>query len=127
MEFKKGTFIPIVIMIFALGITAGFYLGKKQIKSETVEIRNSAADADKKNIALQKLSLLKSYTDFILLPKEKIADPEKYADDMGEKVKEINDNEITSKFYATGETADKEQKILDFLDFLNSSVKNDLQ
>lgn len=127
MEFKKRTFIPIVIMIFALGAIAGFYFGKKQIKSETIEIRNSAADADKKKIASQKLDLLKSYTDFILLPKEKIADPEKYADDMGEKVKEINDNEITSKFYATGETDEKEQKILDFLDFLNTSVKNDLQ
>ena len=127
MEFKKRTFIPMVIMIFALGITAGFYLGKRQIKSETVEIKNSVADANKKGIALQKLDLLKSYTDFILLPKEKIADPEKYADDMEKKAVAIDDQEIISKFYATGEDDDREQKILDFLDFLNASVKNDLR
>jgi len=50
----------------------------------------------------------------------------KYADEMGAKVKAINDNELTVKFYATGETVDKEQKIVDFLDFLNASINADL-
>jgi len=70
---------------------------------------------------------LKSYTDFVLLPKEKIADPIKYADTMGELVKSINSEEITAKYYATGETEGKEQKIVDFLDYLSESLKADLR
>jgi len=75
----------------------------------------------------QVYDLLKDYTDFVLLPKEKITDPTKYADDMGTKVKSINDDDITAKFYATGEAASKEQKIVDFLDLLNGKIKSDLQ
>ena len=132
MEFKKKAFVLMVLCLI-LGIVAGFYLGNKPGNSKTVIIKNQATesvgenlDANKKNLALQKLDLLKSYTDFVLLPTEKIADPKKYADEMGAKVKAINDNAITAKFYATGETDNKEQKIVDFLDFLNASISSDL-
>lgn len=118
-----------------LGLSSGFYFGAKGSEGgKKVEINNKQTscstetpDANKKTLALQKLDLLKSYTDFVLLPKEKIADPTKYADEMGAKVKAINDNDLTAKFYATGETVDKEQKIIDFLDFLSEKIKADLQ
>lgn len=106
----------IISLIFTLvaGAAGGYYAGQK----------NQSQNLEKIDL---KLGLLKDYTDFVFLPPEKITDPVKYADAMGEKVKEINDSEITSKFYATGENDDREQKILDFLDFLNTSIKGDLK
>lgn len=112
MGLKKKIIISLVFALVA-GAAGGYYAGQK-----------NQPELEKINL---KLDLLKDYTNFVLLPLEKIADPEKYADDMGKKVEEINDNEITSKFYATGETDGKEQKIIDFLDFLNTSIKSDLK
>lgn len=133
MGLKKKIIISLVFALVA-GAAGGYYASQKnQPEKEACTPDDNgnkkvsakpAQDLEKINL---KLDLLKDYTDFVLLPLEKISDPAKYADDMGEKVKEISDDEITSKYYATGETDGKEQKILDFLDFLNSSVKNDLQ
>lgn len=120
-----------------VGIAGGFYYGNKTDGQQAIEVTSSnkdetaptsdvKPDASKKALALQKLDLLKRYTDFVKLPQNQVADPTKYANDMGEIVKAINDNKITAKFYATGETDNKEQKIVDFLDYLNESIKSDL-
>lgn len=123
----------ILILALIVGLAGGYFYGNKNQKTAISlpcagDSQDSSANniIDTEKIAL-KLNLLKDYTDFVLLPLEKIADPEKYADDMEKKAVEIGDNEIIAKFYATGETADKEQKILDFLDYLNESVKADLR
>jgi len=123
-----------IFLTFIVGLIGGYYYGHKSLTSGSVCILNgggatSEVPASAKNFAQTalKIDLLKDYTDFVLLPKEKIADPVKYADMMGAKVKTINDSDITAKFYATGEIADKEQKILDFLDLLNGKIKSDLQ
>jgi|GEM_PF-5804290 len=134
MESGKKLF-GLMALCLILGLSSGFYFGDKRGGSgKKVEINNKQAscsketpDASQKTLALQKLDLLKSYTDFVLLPKEKIADPVKYADNMSEMVKNINSEEITTKYYATGETEGKEQKIVDFLDFLSEQIKADLQ
>lgn len=125
----------LMTLCLILGLASGFYFGDKRAGSgKKVEINNNQTtcsteipNASKKTLALQKLELLKSYTDFVLLPKEKIADPLKYVDDMGELVKSINSEEISAKYYATGETEGKEQKIVDFLDYLSESLKADLR
>lgn len=127
---KKVFFI--LILVFVAGLAGGYFYGSKNQKTATSlpcssDSQDSSAkvsDIDKVNL---KLDLLKDYTDFVLLPSEKIIDPLKYADDMGKKAVEIDDKEITAKFYATGEADNKEQKIVDFLDFLNNSIKDDLQ
>jgi len=134
MESKKKIF-GLVVIALIMGTGTGFYFGGKSsndsklvkiTNSKNEEVLNTIVDASKKKLTLQKLDLLKSYTDFVLLPNEKIADPKKYANDMGEKVEAINNNEIAAKYYATGETDGKEQKIVDFLDYLNESIKADL-
>jgi hypothetical protein len=134
METNKKLF-SLIILSLILGSALGFYFGNKHFEGiKKVIITNPVSeevcvsvDENKKNLILQEIDLLKSYTDFVLLPKEKIADPKKYADEMGAKVEAINNDDITAKFYATGETEDKEQKIVDFLDFLSEKIKADLQ
>lgn len=134
MEINKKLF-SLMILVLVLGAALGFYFGNKNSEgTKKVTITNptskevcASPDASKKQLALQEVDLLKSYTDFVLLPKEKITDPTKYADEMGAKVKAINDNDLAAKFYATGETVNKEQKIIDFLDFLSEKIKADLQ
>jgi hypothetical protein len=134
METNKRLF-SLMILSLILGSALGFYFGNKHSEdAKKVTIANpvneevcASVDENKKNLTLQKIDLLKSYTDFVLLPKEKITDPKKYADEMGVKVKAINNDDITAKFYATGEAEGKEQKIIDFLDLLSEKIKADLQ
>jgi len=134
MESGKKLF-SLMALCLILGLSSGFYFGAKQGGGgKKVEINNKqtvcpteTSDTSKKTLALQKLDLLKSYTDFVLLPKEKIADPIKYADNMSEMVKNIKSEEIAAKYYATGEAEGKEQKIVDFLDYLSESLKADLR
>jgi hypothetical protein len=134
MESGKKLF-SLMTLCLILGLSSGFYFGTKlggsgkkvEINNQKADCPTETSDAGQKTLALQKLDLLKSYTDFVLLPKEKIADPVKYAEDMGELVKSINSEEITAKYYATGETEGKEQKIVDFLDYLSESLKADLR
>jgi hypothetical protein len=117
----------VLIIVFALGVVSGYFFGgrNKSESGKSVTINNTSEK--KATNALLKLDLLKDYTGFILSPSETIGNSEEYANNMAEKVKKINDTEITSKFYATGETENKEQKIIDFLNFLNDSIKADLQ
>jgi len=116
-----------LFLVFALGIISGYLFGSKNgvrsVKNFTINNDNS----EKEIKALLKLDLLKEYTEFILLPSEKIGNSEEYANSMAEKVKNLDDPQITSKFYATGETENKEQKIIDFLNFLSESIKSDFQ
>lgn len=130
-------------MAFSLmvGIGAGFYYGNKTDSSKTIEVantknevantvQNTGLDARKKALVLQKLDLLKYYTNFVLLPKEKFADPKKYGEDMSALVVEINDNEITSRYNATAEANNDEQKIdniRNLLNYLSESIQADLQ
>jgi len=112
MQSRRNLLIALILVLL-LGVGSGYYLGKRQ--------------TGKNEKAVQKLDLLKSYTDFIFLPKEKIGDPVAFADDMEKKVETIGDDVIASKYNATGESENKEQKIIDFLDFLNNSIRSDLQ
>lgn len=132
MEFSKKIVVGI-ILVFIVGIGTGYYFGSNAQSSKVIEIRNTAKerantdlDADKKNLTLQKLDLLKNYTDFIFLPPEATGNSLNYVEEMEKRVKSINDEKITAKFYTTGETENKEQKIIEFLDFLNESIKADL-
>jgi len=136
MGFSKKIIIFLVI-IFALGISAGFYLGNKG-KQGNVKLIRMADNGDKAvsgtatgNIdsAKLKLDLLKSYTDLVLLSPEKITDATKYADNIKKELEAINDAEITSRFEDTlvGDDSAKSQKVNDFLDFLNDKIRADLQ
>lgn len=130
MQSKKSVLIALVLVLL-LGIGVGYYFGKRQVEEAKIPGKeNSLAISEVKTgeneKALQKLDLLKSYTDFIFLPKEKIEDPIAFAEDMTKKVETIGDDIITAKYSATGESENKEQKIIDFLDFLNESIKADL-
>lgn len=133
MGLKKKIIISLVFVLIA-GAAGGYYAGQKNHLEKEICAPDgnenkkvfTKPEQDSGKIGL-KLDLLKDYTDFVLLPLEKISDPAKYADDMGKKVEEINDDEITSNYYATGEGDNREQKILDFLDFLNASIKSDLK
>jgi len=129
----KKIFILIVAALI-IGSAIGIYFGNNpgglkkvsEVKNLAINTVSSGQNTAKRNIALQKLDLLRIYTDFVLLPEEKIVDPDKYVSQMGEILKSIGDNEITAKFYATGEGDNKEQKIVDFLNQLNESIKADL-
>lgn len=128
----------LILFFLILGALGGFYYGKSSQPPKIIEIKNEipvvqnkempvVVDEETKNLTLEKLSLLKRYTNFVILPSEKIPDSAQYAAEMEEKVKAINDEEITARFYATGENENKEQKIADFLDFLNESIRSDVQ
>ena len=140
MEFSKKT-IVILVLIFVLGILAGFYFGNKrqQGTEKTVQIPLEKTDDNVvcptvvnniSSITKSKLDLLKSYTDFILLPPEKAADITKYTDDINNELEAINDSEITSRFEETlagDDAVIRSQKANAFLDFLNDKIKADLQ
>ena len=134
---KKIIFISLALMFF-VGAAAGYYYGVKsqsdspgKIVFQSAEDKSDTISAEinsgKKAKVKKKLELLKNYTDFVLLPVDSIKDPVAYADDMGKQVESIDDADITAKFYATGEKIGKEQKIIDFLDSLNTSIQADLK
>lgn len=144
MGFNKKTII-FLMGTFVLGaLLSGFYFGnKKQCENETANSENNIAcpivaanPAVKNSVAANniktaklKLDLLKSYTNFVLLPPEEIANAESYANDVSKKLEAVNDPEITSKFEDTlvGEETARNQKIIDFLNFLNEEINADLQ
>ena len=129
MEFVKKLFI--FLLIFALGSSVGYYYSNESKEQITIGKKSDSPagiiGSGNKEKARIKLDLLREYTDFVFLPKEEMGDLVKYVDGMGEKVKLINDDALSAKFYATGEAENKEKKILDFLDSLNKSIASDLQ
>ncbi|MDO9231131.1 MAG: hypothetical protein Q7U36_01470 [bacterium] len=136
MEFNKKSII-LLALVLVLGLSTGFYFGNNRqqktdgivqiVKDDTENKATSVATANNIDRAKQKLDLLKSYTDFVLLPPEKIVDANSYVEAMKTKIIKINDSEIISKFNASWETENGEQKRLDFIDFLNDKIKSDLQ
>ena len=139
MEPKKKI-LGLMVLSLIVGVGMGLYFGKNTESSKTIEITNSNKDetatasdvkpyVDKKDLALRKLDLLKYYTNFVLLPKEKFADPKKYGEDMSAVVEEINDNEITARYKATAEADSDEQRIENIrslLNYLSDSIRSDL-
>ncbi|MBU2028950.1 hypothetical protein KJ761_03635 [Patescibacteria group bacterium] len=131
MEFSKKILFLLVLAL-VVGASVGYSLGNKkpvtilEKNSEQITTGNEMT-AEKKALIGQKLDLLKNYTNFVFLPPEATGDSLSYVEKMEKIVQSINDENITAKFYATGEAENKEQKIIDFLDFLNESIKADLQ
>lgn len=131
MEFSKKILF-LLILALLVGASVGYSLGNK--KPETILEKSSEQimtgnemTAEKKALIGQKLDLLKNYTNFVFLPPEATGDSLSYVEKMEKIIQSINNEEITAKFYVTGETENKEQKIIDFLDFLNENIKADLQ
>lgn len=140
-----GTFrkIIIIVFIFILGVGAGFYFGKSYEKyscslkqgKEIVYKENCQSGDGKteKNISSEKkervnteIRLLKDYVNFIYLPPEEIGNSEAYVTKMKEELAKLNDNALKDKFYSTGETANKEKNILNFINFLFDKTLSDL-
>lgn len=131
----------LIILPLVIGVAIGFSFGKNTGSQKAIEVTNSnkdetvptsdvKPDASKKALALRKLDLLKYYTNFVLLPKEKFADPKKYGEDMSAVVTEINDDEITSRYNATVEADNDEQRVVNIrvlLNYLSDSIRSDLQ
>jgi hypothetical protein len=124
----------VLVLIFVLGVVSGYFLGgrnkagnEKGITIENSSDENKKMNTDKKDKLNLKIDLLKDYTELLGLPEGTIPDPVKYADAMGSKVQAIDDDELAAKYFATGESNEKTQKIKDFLDYLNESIKADLQ
>lgn len=136
MEFNKKSII-LLTLVLILGLSSGFYFGnnRKQetagivqiVKDNTEDKATPVVTANNIDRAKLKLDLLKRYIDFVLLPPEKIVDANDYVNAMKAKIIEINDSEIISKFNASWETENGEQKRLDFINFLNDKIKSDLQ
>ena len=133
----------IIIAVFALGASSGYYWKSKrcvQAKSEPAksvvgsaaktaseETSDPEAEERKKKMGL-KVGLLQDYINLILLPKEEIIDPHKYANDMQAKADGIGDAAISEKFEATsvGDENERSSKILEFLNLTFDSIKSDL-
>lgn len=121
-------------LFFLLGFFSAYLYEKRQqavifseVAKQNAENANCSLDNSKVSVVTTKLDLLKSYTDFILLPVNKIGDSAAYTNEMTKQVQAINDSDIETKFYATGDKTGREQKIIDFLDYLNDSIRGDLQ
>lgn len=138
---SKQKLVVLVALSLIVGVGIGLYSAKNTGSQKAIEVTNSnkdktiptpdaKPDASKKALALRKLDLLKYYTNFVLLPKEKFADPKKYGEDMSAVVTEINDDEITSRYNATVEAENDEQRVVNIrilLNYLSDSIRSDLQ
>ena len=132
-----------VAVVFACGVGVGYFiLPKLKSPGRTTALithnsttdkpidntkENKGGEVKKDNMAL-KLALLKDYTNFVYLPTEKIGDVSQYVAKMDEKVVMLDDSAIEEKYYSTGEGSpeEREQKVLDFLNFLIDGMVNDV-
>lgn len=92
---------------------------EKNSVAETIKLHNQSM--------ILKLSLLKDYINFILLPSKDIADPKAYAAKMDQKAQAMNDKNLLDEYYATGDQQNKEKNILTFFNDLIDNVSTGLQ
>ncbi|KKR21601.1 MAG: hypothetical protein UT50_C0006G0015 [Candidatus Moranbacteria bacterium GW2011_GWA2_39_41] len=129
-------FLSWLIVIFVIGAFGGYYFGSKNQKT-VINFPDSSNGGDQENSQQNtgkiklKLNLLQEYVAFTNLPREKFADPIQYANTMKDKVKAINEDELTSKFNATADPAKSDEQraaeIVGFLSFLATNIKGDLK
>lgn len=112
--------ILILAIVLAVGLGIGYYAGMKKAP----QIAQSSVN--KKAVEL-KLGLLKTYLNFVMLPEEKIADPDKYAADMEKIAVATGDEDLLAKYRATGEEEKGDQKMLDFFNYLIESVRAEIK
>lgn len=110
-------------------VRSGNELRALKAQQAAVQSKESVCEKPDTETLKLKVSLLQDYLNFVLQPSwtMKKQDRIDYVKNMGEKVKQIDEDDLTKKYTATGNAAKADENILEFFNFVLDDVKDGLK